>query len=214
MKEISVPESFSEKPAEKPVVEPRQRRAKATYRSLLSAAQQILSEAGLEAFNSNAIVERAGLTAPTFYRYFEDKHAILAVLGRELMEAQNAVLENAVTDMPEEPGKLLVRTRELLRRTLEVTETFEGGYALIVSLRAIPALRPIRLSSHAYVAGFLTERFLEAFPGVGRDDAYDRCRLAVELGYASIEMLLETAECDRERVLDRTADAVRAVIGQ
>ncbi|MAB12471.1 TetR/AcrR family transcriptional regulator [Parvibaculum sp.] len=208
MKETSAPESLQEKP----VVEPRQRRAKATYRSLLAAAQQILSEAGLEALNSNAIVERAGLTAPTFYRYFEDKHAILAVLGRELMEAQNAALGESSVDMSEEPGAQLVRTRELLRRTLEITETFEGGYALIVSLRAIPSLRPIRLSSHAYVAGFLTDRVLEAFPDIARDDAYDRCRLAVELGYASVEMLLETAECDRERVIDRAARAVRAVI--
>ena len=208
MKETSAPESLQEKP----VVEPRQRRAKATYRSLLAAAQQILSEAGLEALNSNAIVERAGLTAPTFYRYFEDKHAILAVLGRELMEAQNAALGESPVDMSEEPGAQLVRTRELLRRTLEITETFEGGYALIVSLRAIPSLRPIRLSSHAYVAGFLTDRVLEAFPDIARDDAYDRCRLAVELGYASVEMLLETAECDRERVIDRAARAIRAVI--
>ena len=203
MKEISVPESLSERP----VVEPRQRRAKATYRSLLGAAQQILAEEGLEALNSNAIVERAGLTAPTFYRYFEDKHAILAVLGRELMEAQNAALETAAADMPEAPGELA-----LLRRTLEITETFEGGYALMVSLRAIPSLRPIRLASHAYVAEILTGRFLEAFPEVPRADAYDRCRLSVEIGYAAVEMLLETAECDRERVLERTAEAVRAAI--
>ncbi|NIJ41898.1 AcrR family transcriptional regulator [Parvibaculum indicum] len=208
MKEISVPESLSERP----VVEPRQRRAKATYRSLLGAAQQILAEEGLEALNSNAIVERAGLTAPTFYRYFEDKHAILAVLGRELMEAQNAALETAAADMPEAPGELARLSRDLLRRTLEITETFEGGYALMVSLRAIPSLRPIRLASHAYVAEILTGRFLEAFPEVPRADAYDRCRLSVEIGYAAVEMLLETAECDRERVLERTAEAVRAAI--
>ena len=204
MKEISSPE--------KPVVEPRQRRAKETYRSLLAAAQRILNEEGLEALNSNAIVERAGLTAPTFYRYFEDKHAILAVLGRELMDAQNAALEVAAREMLDDPDRLAAGTESLLWRTLEITEGFEGGYALIVSLRAIPALRPIRLYSHTYVAEYLTERYRETFPDVGHEEAYDRCRLAVEIGYAAIEMLLETAECDRARVIERTGAAVEAVL--
>ena len=201
-----------EKSQEKPVVEPRQKRAKATYRGLLAAAQKILNEQGLEALNSNAIVELAGLTAPTFYRYFEDKHAILAVLGRELMDTQNAILETASTDILEGPEELTARTKALLWQTLEITEAFEGGYALMVSLRAIPSLRPIRLSSHTHVARFLTGRYLELYPDAASDDAYDRCRLAVEIGYASIEMLLETSECDRERVIGRTADAIHAVL--
>jgi len=117
--------------SEKPVVEPRQSRSKATYRSLLAAAQKILVEEGLEGLNSNAIVERAGLTAPAFYRYFEDKHAMLAALGRNLMNAQNAVLETALADVAELPGALVDQTRALLWRTLKVTEAFEGGYALI-----------------------------------------------------------------------------------
>lgn len=198
--------------SEKPVVEPRQSRSKATYRSLLAAAQKILVEDGLEGLNSNAIVERAGLTAPAFYRYFEDKHAMLAALGRNLMNAQNAVLETALADDAELPGALVDQTRALLWRTLKVTEAFEGGYALMVSLRAIPALRSIRLESHTHVAQIMAERYLEANPHIPRDEAYDRCRLANEIGYACVEMLLETDECDRARVVDRTAKAIDAVL--
>lgn len=198
---------------EKPVVEPRQSRSKATYRSLLLAARKILAEEGLEGLNSNAIVERAGLTAPAFYRYFEGKHAILATLGKELMDAQNTVLETALGGVVAElPGTLVEQTSALLWRTLKVTESFEGGYALMVSLRAIPDLRDIRLESHSHVARIMTGKYLEAYPDIVREDAYDRCRLANEIGYACVEMLLETDECDRERVVRRTAEAIRAVL--
>lgn len=196
----------------KPLVEPSQKRAKETYRSLLSAAQDILSESGIEALNSNAIVERAGLTAPAFYRYFENKHIILAVLGRQLMDAQNAVTENILSTDDLSSEGVLEQTEKLLRQTLETTEAFKGGYALMVSLRAIPALSAIRISSHRYVTTLLTERYLESNPGVARDDAYDRFRLANEIGYACVEMLLEADECDRDRVIGRTAHAIRAVL--
>lgn len=195
----------------KPLVEPSQKRAKETYRSLLRAAQEVLNEGGIEALNSNAIVEQAGLTAPAFYRYFENKHSILAVLGRQLMDTQNAIAENTLSLDGSAEGGFLEQTEILLRKTLEVTEAFKGGYALMVSLRAIPALRPIRLSSHSYVAQRLTDRYLDVYPDVVPDDAYDRFRLAIEIGYACIEMLLETDECNRERVIARTAVAIRAI---
>jgi len=196
----------------KPLVEPSQERAKETYRSLLQAAQEILGEEGFEALNSNAIVERAGLTPPAFYRYFENKHSILAVLGRQLMNAQNAVVGELLSRADGTASHAFEETCSLLKKTLETTETFKGGYALMVSLRAIPALREIRLSSHNYVATLMTERYIEINPDVARDDAYDRCRLANEIGYACVEMLLETAECDRDRVIARTAKAIGAVL--
>ena len=198
--------------SEKPVVEPRQKRAKQTYRSLLAAAQKILDEDGIEALNSNAIVEHAGLTAPAFYRYFEDKYAILAALGRNLMAAQNAVLETALDEGIGNPDTRIDQTKALLLRTLEVTEAFEGGYALMVSLRAIPTLRVIRLESHDHVARLMADQYFEANRDIRYDDAYGRCRLATELGYACIEMLLESDECERELAVVQTAKAIDAVL--
>lgn len=195
-----------------PLVEPTQKRAKETYRSLLRAAQEIIAGEGFEALNSNAIVERAGLTPPAFYRYFENKHSILAVLGRQLMDAQNAIVEELLSHDGWTGRNALDETRTLLRETLKATETFKGGYALMVSLRAIPALREIRLSSHTHVATQMTDRYLELNPGTDRGEVYDRFRLTSELGYACVEMLLETDECDRDRIIDRTAIAITSVL--
>lgn len=195
-----------------PLVEPTQKRAKETYRSLLRAAQEIIAGEGFEALNSNAIVERAGLTPPAFYRYFENKHGILAVLGRQLMDAQNAAVEDLLSHEGWAGRNALEETRSLLRETLKATETFKGGYALMVSLRAIPDLREIRLSSHTHVATQMTGGYLALNPDADRGDVYDRFRLASEIGYACVEMLLETDECNRDRIIDRAAEAITSLL--
>ena len=59
-----------------------------TKDKLIAAAQDLLADKGLAAFNSNAIVERAGVTPPTFYHYFANKQALLRELGERLMLAK------------------------------------------------------------------------------------------------------------------------------
>ena len=59
---------------------------------LVEAAQAILAEAGVEGVNSNAVVVRAGLTPPTFYHYFPNKHALLRELGERMLSAQSAAI--------------------------------------------------------------------------------------------------------------------------
>ena len=60
---------------------PVQARAQRTYDALLDAAGHLLGEVGVERISSNMICERAGTTPPAFYRYFDDKYAIIAALA-------------------------------------------------------------------------------------------------------------------------------------
>ena len=93
----------------------------------------------------------------------------------------------------------------VLRETLAVTRAFRGGRAITSSLRAAPELAPIRLESHAHVAGLMAAEMAPGKRGKVKAEAYARARLAVELGYAAIEMLLEVPELDAETVLKSTA---------
>lgn len=160
--------------------------------------------------NSNAVAAEAGVTPPSFYRYFRNKHELLAELGRRLMNAQNDVIERQLAEGMA-PGPLDTQNFErLLVATLEVTRNFQGGRAIISSLRAVPELLPIRLESHAHVARLIAAQL--ATSGRSKVEAYERARLVVELGYAAIEMLLEVPELDAKRVLRTTALAVAACL--
>ena len=59
---------------------PRQERSQETVTAILTAAARILESRGLEAFNTNAIAELAGVSIGTVYQYFPDKNAIIAAL--------------------------------------------------------------------------------------------------------------------------------------
>lgn len=78
------------KAAEKTRKIPTQRRSHATIEVVLEAAAQLLESAGEAGFNTNALAERAGVSVGTLYRYFPNKQAILAALGRREHDAYAA----------------------------------------------------------------------------------------------------------------------------
>lgn len=49
-------------------------------RSILTAAEELLEEGGLEAVSMRRLGERSGFTTPTLYHYFRDKPALLDAL--------------------------------------------------------------------------------------------------------------------------------------
>ncbi len=192
---------------------PQQARALATFEKLIAAAQDLMAEEGFEALTSNAVVERAGLTPPAFYRYFPNKHALLEELGLRLMDSQNDVIFHMPSDGPLTRAEFVQLAKESLIKTVEVTRNFRGGYALLVSLRAVPKLQPVRLESHDKMAKELAAR--AAALGIQDTGAplLAKCRLAIEIGYATIEMLFETDFKNQNIILQSSAEAQAAVFG-
>jgi AcrR family transcriptional regulator len=189
---------------------PRQARAQETYERLLAAGQAVLERGGLEAFNSNAVVAEAGVTPPSFYRYFKNKHEMLAELGDRLMRAQNAIVEADIAEDASLATRTVQQHERILTRTLAVTRKFRGGRAITSSLRAIPELAPIRLESHAHVARLIARQMKSS--GRTKVDDYARARLAVELGYAAVEMLLEVPQLEAKPVLRAAARSIAACL--
>ncbi len=179
-----------------------------TVDKLVSAAQAILKESGIEALNSNAIVERAGVTPPTFYHYFANKHVLLRELGRLLMEAQSETLREETDRSIRNEDELRAYTHYTLQKALKVTRDFEGGYALMVSLRALPHLRDVRLEYQNTMADFLVTYLSEKGLCSDAVDLKIRARLSLGLAYSTVEMLFETEFVDVEKILDLTADAI------
>ena len=192
-------------------VVPTQARAKATYEKILKAAQEILAEDGLEALNSNAIVDRAEVSAPLFYRYFKDKYDLLHVLGTRLTDAQNQPSEAGLND------NVTVETLEdeiyrLLTETLKVTERFEGALAILVSLRAIPSLASIRIDASLEISKQSASQLQLLYPDLSIAEALRRSRLTNDLAYAIIEMLMEVPNMPRRKTLRDGARAICAIL--
>lgn len=178
---------------------PMQARSRKTYELLLAAAEILLEEVGVERISSNLIVQRANLTAPAFYRYFDDKYAVIEALAERLMERQNVALTEWVERYRDKGYDVLVdHAEELVREMDAITGRQPGAIWIMRALRAVPRLAHVRLASHHFVTDLLTDVYAAYLPGVPRERIRRRTRLAVEIAYSVDEMLKEDRDGEEE----------------
>jgi len=72
-------------------------KARATFESLLAAAERLLHEQGVPALNSTAVAAEAGVATGTFYSYFADKDAVLAALFARGLDDIGAAVRRLLT---------------------------------------------------------------------------------------------------------------------
>jgi AcrR family transcriptional regulator len=189
--------------------QPQQRRSAETVAHILEIASELLDEVGFDRLTTNLICQRAGLTPPALYRHFPNKYAVLAELGRRLMEAQNAALYQffeTQTDVWLAPAVVAA----ILRGQYELTCRQPGGRWIMRSLHSTPALIHVRLESHRSVVDRLVARHLASADGAPRADIERRYRIAVDAGYAIVELLLDQPDLEVGPV---TTDAATMIFG-
>lgn len=184
---------------------PTQKRALATYEKLLDAAGELLAELGVERISTNLVAARAGVSPPTLYHYFADKYALLAALGERLMAAQNALVAF-------DSGQDEAAIAQILRDHVVLTRASPGGPWVMRMLRAVPQLAEVRLASHRELAAALAARAMEQDPGADPAVLERRARLAVDLGYAAIELVFDEPGLDEAAIMADAAQAIRALL--
>ncbi|MGH6616301.1 TetR/AcrR family transcriptional regulator [Sphingomonas sp.] len=192
---------------------PKQARAQQTREHLLDVAGELLAEIGMERISTNLICNRAGVTPPALYRYFEDKYAVIEALGRRLMDRQNEVLVAWMDRyLPLGIDVVTANIEELLRETARVTESEPGGVWIERALHATPKLSHVRIESHRYVTDRQVEAFAPFFTDIPRHVLWRRIRMAVEFGYVTDEMLSEEDSISRDDVFAEAARMLRLVL--
>jgi len=164
---------------------------------LVTAAQALLAETGVEGVNSNAVAERAGLTPPTFYHYFPNKHALLRELGERMLSAQSTAIRTDTGRRVRTPDDLRAICRDMLSESLRMSRAFTGGFELLVALRAIPELRDVRLRHQERMAVLLVDYFAE------QGLASDGKTLRVRAGLACASRLCRRRDAVRDRLRRR-----------
>jgi AcrR family transcriptional regulator len=108
---------------------PQQERAAQTRRGLLDATLALLDRHGVERLTTTAIVEQAHVSPGTFYRYFDDKAEILAVLRDEAVRAIEDDLMVSVVGALEADADAAMRS---IVTTL--VEAFERHRAVVLAM--------------------------------------------------------------------------------
>ncbi len=171
----------------------------------------MLEQEGIDRISTNLVCQRAGVTPPALYRYFDDKYAIIEALAERLMARQNVALDAWVARYRGAGLEMVAeKVIELLREMDAITSAQPGALWIMRALRAVPKLAPIRLASHNYVADVLTDLYMPFLPQVPREVVRLRTRIAVEMAYSIDEMLKEEA-VNRELVFDEADKVFRSM---
>lgn len=189
--------------------QPEQQRATETYELILAVTAQTLADVGIERLSTNLVCARAGLTPPALYRYFPNKYALLRELGERLMQRQNELIPRWVTPqaLTGSIAELELALKGLILDTYAVTEQTQGGVWILRALRAVPAMQELRLGSHARVTQEQTSLLAAAFPLVEVEQLRLVGRIAVDLIYATVELL-----CDEPLNAETVAGIVASMI--
>ncbi|MFO1255716.1 MAG: TetR/AcrR family transcriptional regulator [Sphingomonadaceae bacterium] len=186
---------------------------KATRDLLLDTAGLLLGEVGVERISTNLICERAGVTPPALYYYFADKFDVIVALGERLMDRQNDALVRWIEQNAGGGIEAYANSAEdLLRVTAEITDAEPGGVWIERALHASPRLEHVRIESHRFVTGLLTDAFGAHLPAVPRERIWLRARMLVEYGYMALEMLNAESAISRDTILAEAARLQRMAI--
>ena len=118
---------------------PVQARSRATVDRICVAAAEILQEAGWEAFNTNAVASRAGVSITAIYSYFPDKYAIVNEVFTRMSERRMAIIAPFVQAL--ETQALESTFFEGLKVIAQLRIDEPAGLTMRAIYQAVPELR-------------------------------------------------------------------------
>jgi AcrR family transcriptional regulator len=90
---LGSPEAVLQEPLSGPGF--RQERSRRSHQALIDAASDLFSQNGYDAVGTPEIAQKAGVAVGTFYRYFDDKHAVyLEVMRRTIVGVYQETIAN------------------------------------------------------------------------------------------------------------------------
>lgn len=117
--------SEREAPSENLRTPPRQARSAATVSKILSAANELFSQNGLNATTTTRIARSAGVSVGSLYHFFPDKMAIARALGELYHKDMSTMLEPLVEEVSDE-SKFAAFASKGLRGTALVVARHPG----------------------------------------------------------------------------------------
>ncbi|WP_417521978.1 TetR/AcrR family transcriptional regulator [Marinobacter sp.] len=141
---------------------PVQARGKATVEKIRKASLDILGEEGLEALNTNAIAERAGINISTLYSYYPDKYTILYDLFEVFEETRSHFV---ILKMQELAGR--ASWREWFSQVIDGLAAYRledpAGIALRRALVLRPELHELDIQSSKLASESLANTLVQRF---------------------------------------------------
>ncbi len=153
-------------------------RARTSTEAVVAAARGLLEAGGLDAVTMQAVAERVGVRAPSLYKRFDGRQALIRAVADDVTQELRAALAPAIAE--EDPARAV---RFVAERFRAFARTSPAAYRLLFTNDAasVDQPGPITADSAAGLLG-LTERL------VGREEALEAARLITAFAHGFVSM--------------------------
>lgn len=153
-------------------------RARTSYDDIVAAGRELLEAGGLDAVTMLAVAERVGVRAPSLYKRFADRGALIGAIGSAALEDLTVALEPFVRDP--DPASALLKTASAFRAFATANP---HAYELLF-MNLPPGSRPSAELNASAAAPLLevTERL------VGPERALEAARLVTAFAHGFVSM--------------------------
>ena len=183
---------------------PEQDRSRATVEAIVEAAAHILVRRGYDAFTTNRVAEKAGVSIGSLYQYFPNKEALIG----ELMRRHVAVIEQGVEQMAVHAAS--VPLAELVRVAVEQNV---ASHLVDPELHRVLSDDVPRLGQLDWQREYqqrMTKRVRDAFEARRAELAVDDLDLATYVVTRAVEAIVHNAV--RERPQDLKSGALASEV--
>ncbi len=180
---------------------PEQSRSTATFETLLEVAGRLLETHGFGSFTTNLLAAESGVSIRAIYRYFPNKHAIVAELA-ERLSSEWATAVDRVGDLGEPTVAWEPIWRGYLDTWVEAVVAAPGGRSVISAMRDVPELRAIDDQvNERYVAG-IASALQRRRPALTADTAAVTARVLMRSTVGVLDEAVGAPQRERRRMID------------
>lgn len=189
---------------------PEQDRSRATVEAIVDAAARVLVKHGYDAFTTNRVAEKAGVSVGSLYQYFPNKDALLSELMRRHVEE----IERGVEGMAE-----LARTAPLAEVIRVGIEQNAQAHFIDPALHRVLSEQVPRLGQLDWMTGFtarMDARVREMLEARRAEIVVQDIDLAVYIITRTVEAVVHNAVCERPKDLASGAlaeEVTRMLVG-
>lgn len=189
---------------------PEQDRSRATVEAIVDAAARVLVKHGYDAFTTNRVAEKAGVSVGSLYQYFPNKDALLSELMRRHVEE----IERGVEGMAE-----LARTAPLAEIIRVGIEQNAQAHFIDPALHRVLSEQVPRLGQLDWMTGFtarMDARVREMLEARRAEIVVQDIDLAVYIITRTVEAVVHNAVCERPKDLASGAlaeEVTRMLVG-
>lgn len=187
---------------------PTQARSQESFDKILDATAALLDELGLDGMSTNLVAERAGVRVRTVYRYFPNKHALVAALFRRQTRQANRILLFGVGKLADPNKDWQEALRALVRDYFEAMLDSPGWLTVRRTVMASPALAQLAREAVVEPTQALEEVLARRGVSVRRERLAIITELVQQMSTAGVDLAIRHRRARRQAIIEELGNAL------